>query len=126
MLRNDALVNSSLNSNNIDLAALEIDFSRTINNLRTLIRSKALGFLSNVLSPNNNVPWPGIATTGLTLALYSLSRSALVGFNHNFTTFLICPRLKPAGLHQDALELSVATIKPAISPFNGMSTYLSV
>ena len=68
---NWALVNSSLNSNSENLAAVEIAFSKTKNNLLTLILSKALGFASAVLSPNNTTPWPGKSTIGLTLAPYS-------------------------------------------------------
>ena len=63
---NCALVNASLNSNNWNLAAVAIAFSRTINNLRTLILLNALGESSIVLSPNNTIPEPGVEITGLT------------------------------------------------------------
>ena len=58
ILTNCDRVNSSLNSNNIDLAALEIAFSKTINNLRTLIWSNADGAVCIVLSPNKTTPEP--------------------------------------------------------------------
>ena len=58
--------NASLNSNKKDFAILAIDFSKKINNLRTLIRSNALGFANNVLSPKRRIPLPGSPTTGLT------------------------------------------------------------
>ena len=58
-------MNSSLNSNSWNLAAVAIAFSRIMNNLLTLILSNALGFARAVLSPNNTVPLPGKATTGL-------------------------------------------------------------
>ena len=51
-----ARVNSSLNSNNWNLEAVAIAFSKVINNLLTLILSKALGEVNPVLSPNNTVP----------------------------------------------------------------------
>jgi len=66
---NCALVNSSLNSNSCAFAAVDIAFSIVLNNLRTLIRSNADGFESNVLSPKRSVPSPGNETIGLTLAL---------------------------------------------------------
>ncbi len=53
---NCALVNWSLNSNREKRAARARAFSRTINNLRTLIRSNALGLDRSVLSPNNTIP----------------------------------------------------------------------
>ena len=68
-----ALVNSSLNSKSWNLEAVDIAFSKTINNLLTLILSNALGADKPVLSPNNTVPWPGNVTTGLILALYNSS-----------------------------------------------------
>ena len=43
-------MNPSLNSNSWNLAAVAIAFSRTINNLRTLMRSNALGFAWPVLA----------------------------------------------------------------------------
>ena len=58
-------VNASLNSKSWNFAAVEIAFSRTINNLRTLILSKALGLVRIVLSPNRTVPSPHNETTGL-------------------------------------------------------------
>jgi GTPase SAR1 family protein len=54
-----------LNSNNEYLDACAIVFSNTINNLRTLILSKADGFVVKVLSPNSTVPCPGKVPTGL-------------------------------------------------------------
>ena len=82
-----ALVNESLNSNSWNLAAVEIAFSNTMNNLRTLILEKALESLAaSVLSPNNTVPCPENVTTGLTLALQSKSLSAYVGLNASFVT----------------------------------------
>ena len=63
-----ALVNASLYSKSCALAAVEIAFSKTMNNLLTLILSNALGELNPVLSPNNTVPCPGKVTIGLILA----------------------------------------------------------
>ena len=52
------------------LAAVEIAFSKVINNLRTLILLNALESLATrVLSPNNIVPCPGNVTIGLILDL---------------------------------------------------------
>ena len=53
---NCALVNSSLNSNNWNLAAVAIAFSRSKNSLLTFILSKALGLVNAVLSPNKTTP----------------------------------------------------------------------
>ena len=86
ILRKFARVNSSLNSNNMLLDAVEIAFSKTINSRRTLIRSNAEARFCEVLSPNNIVPCPGNETNGLTLALYSVSRSVLLGLNPNLVT----------------------------------------
>ncbi len=69
MFLNPARVNSSLNSNSWNLAAVAIAFSRVINNLRTLILSNALGFDCAVLSPYRTVHWPGKVQTGLILDL---------------------------------------------------------
>ena len=71
---NCARVNSSLNSKSWNLAAVAIDFSRIMNNLRTLILSKADGLLNRVLSPNKTGPMPGNETTGLIPILYKSSR----------------------------------------------------
>ncbi len=68
-----ALVNSSLNSNNWNLEAVDIAFSNTINSLLTLILSNAEGEVNPVLSPNKTVPCPGKVATGFTLALYKSS-----------------------------------------------------
>src|SRR3990170_138032 len=97
---NCALVKSSLNSNSVYLAATAIAFSRTINNLRTLILSNADGFSRRVLSPNKYTPRPGVDTTGLHPTLYRLSLSALAGLYASLTEFLIIPLLRPAGDHQ--------------------------
>ena len=70
---NCALVNASLNSKSCALAAVAIAFSRTMNNLLTLILSNAEGVDNAVLSPKSSVPWPGNVTIGLTLALYKSS-----------------------------------------------------
>ena len=64
-----ALLNSSLNSNNWNLEAVAIAFSKVMKSLLTLILSNADGADQPVLSPNNNVPCPGKVTTGFTLAL---------------------------------------------------------
>ena len=93
---NWALVKSSLNSNKENRAALAIAFSRMINNLRTLILSKADGFAYSVLSPNKTVPCPGKDTTGLIPFTYKSSLFVLVGSNANLVTFLILPLLNPA------------------------------
>ena len=66
-------MNASLNSKSCDLAAVDIAFSRTMNNLLTLILSNAEGEVSAVLSPNNTVHWPGKVTIGLILARYKSS-----------------------------------------------------
>ena len=79
MFLNPALVNSSLNSNNWNLEAVEIAFSITINNLRTLMRSNALGFDCAVLSPYKIVPWPGNEQIGFILARYKMSLLAFCG-----------------------------------------------
>ena len=50
------------------LDAVEIAFSKTMNNLLTLILSNALGDERPVLSPNRTVPVPGKVTIGLILA----------------------------------------------------------
>ena len=97
ILRKFALVNSSLNSNNCALAAVEIAFSSAMNNLRTLILSNAEGLLSRVLSPNNIIPCPGKETNGFTLPLYNVSLSALLGLYANLVTPNSCPRFTPAG-----------------------------
>ena len=60
------LVNESLNSNNENFAAVAIAFSKTMNSLRTLILSNALGFDRAVQSPKRIVPSPGVVITGLT------------------------------------------------------------
>ena len=54
-----ALVNSSLNSNNWNLEAVDIAFSKVMNNLLTLILSNAEGAVNPVLSPKRTVPCPG-------------------------------------------------------------------
>ena len=51
-----ALVNSSLNSKSWNLEAVDIAFSKVMNNLLTLILSNALGEDKAVLSPNKIVP----------------------------------------------------------------------
>ena len=76
---NPALVNSSLNSNNWNLAAVEIAFSIVMNNRLTLIRSNALGFDCAVLSPYKTVPCPGNEHTGFILARYRMSLLAFCG-----------------------------------------------
>lgn len=120
---NCALVNSSLNSNSWNLEAVEIAFSKTINNLLTFILSNADGVDNPVLSPNNTVPWPGKVTTGLILALYNSSLCVLAGLKASLTAPLITPLLKPAGENQESAIISVLAANPAISPFNG--TYLN-
>ena len=55
-----------MNSNSVNLAAVAIAFSRTINNLLTFILSNALGLARSVLSPNRTVPSPGNVVIGLT------------------------------------------------------------
>jgi hypothetical protein len=55
------------------LEAVDIAFSKMINNLRTLTLSNAEGAANPVLSPNNTVPCPGNVVTGFTLALYNSS-----------------------------------------------------
>src|SRR5210317_295117 len=117
-----ALVNSSLNSNNWNLEAVEIAFSKVMNSLLTLILSNAEGADNPVLSPNNTVPCPGNVATGFTLALYNSSLCVLVGLNASFTTPLTIPLLKPAGEYQASATKSVLAASPAMSPFNG--TYL--
>ena len=82
-----------MNSKSWNLAAVAIAFSRTKNNLLTLILSNALGLLSAVLSPKSVTPWPGKLTTGLTLARYNLSLSAFFGLYDNLIAFLTPPLL---------------------------------
>ena len=65
-LVNSARVNSSLNSNITLRAAIAIALSIARNNLRTLIRSNALGLANLVLSPKRSTPWPGMLDIGLT------------------------------------------------------------
>src|SRR5210317_2323423 len=120
-----ALVNSSLNSNNWNLEAVEIAFSKVMNNLLTFILSNALGFDNPVLSPNNTVPCPGNVATGFTLALYNSSLCALVGLNANLTAPLMIPLLKPAGENHESAIKSVLAARPAVSPFNGTNLYKS-
>ena len=62
-----------MNSKSENLDAVEIAFSRTMNNLLTLILSNALGEVKPVLSPNSTVPCPGKVTTGLILFGYKVS-----------------------------------------------------
>src|SRR6056300_132599 len=123
MFLNCALVNSSLNSNNWNLEAVEIAFSKVIKSLLTFILSNALGADKPVLSPNNTVPCPGNVATGFTLALYKTSLCVFVGLYANLTAPLITPLLKPAGENHESAIKSVLAAKPAISPFNG--TYLN-
>ena len=92
-----ALVNSSLNSKSWNLEAVAIAFSKVMNNLLTLILSKALGLARPVLSPNNTVPWPGKVATGLILFGYNSSICVFVGLNASLTAPLTTPLLKPAG-----------------------------
>ena len=77
---NCALVNASLNSKSCDLVfAVAIAFSKTMNNLLTLILSNAEGVLSAVLSPKRTVPLLGNVTIGLILALYKSSLMIAMG-----------------------------------------------
>ena len=78
-----ALVNSSLNSKSWNLEAVAIAFSKVMNNLRTLILSKAEGLASFVLSPNKITPAPGMLAIGFTPALYKVSLCGFVGENNN-------------------------------------------
>ena len=94
---NWARVNSSLNSNNENWAALAIAFSSIIKSLLTLILSKADGFAKRVLSQNKIVPCPGNETTGFIPLTYKSSLFDLDGSNASFVTFLTFPLLKPAG-----------------------------
>ena len=74
-------MNASLNSKSCDFAATAIAFSKTMNNLLTLILSNAEGLVRPVLSPNNTVPWPGKVTIGLILARYKSSLDDCEGLN---------------------------------------------
>src|SRR6056300_1281711 len=118
-----ALVNSSLNSKSWNLEAVDIAFSKVINNLLTFILSNALGVDKPVLSPNKIVPCPGKVTTGFILALYNSSLCVFDGLYANLTAPLITPLLKPAGEYHESAIKSVLADKPAMSPFNG--TYLN-
>ena len=93
-----------------------------MNNLLTLILSKALGLARPVLSPNNTVPWPGKVATGLILFGYNSSLCVFVGLNASLTAPLTTPLLKPAGENQLSAIRSVLAAKPAMSPLSG--TYL--
>ena len=75
------------------MAAVAIAFSRTKNNLLTLILSNALGLVKAVLSPKRVTPWPGKLTTGLTLARYKRSLSACVGLKESLIAPLTPPLL---------------------------------
>ena len=90
-----------------------------MNNLLTLILSKALGDDNAVLSPNRTVPCPGKVQTGLTRFIYSSSLCDLDGLNASLTAPLIFPLLKPAGENQASATKSVLADRPAISPFKG-------
>ena len=93
-----------------------IAFSRIMKSLLTLILSKADGFASSVLSPNNTVPCPGKETTGLIPLTYKSSLFDLVGSKASFVTFLTLPLLNPAG-EMYGLMLSADAHNPAMSPF---------
>ena len=126
ILRKFALVNSSLNSNNCALAAVEIAFSSAMNNLRTLILSNADGLLSRVLSPNNIIPCPGKETNGFTLPLYNVSLSALLGLYANLVTPNSCPRFTPAGENHASATFEALAHKPATCPAAPIYLYTSL
>ena len=84
-----ALVNSSLNSNNWNLEAVAIAFSKVMNNLLTLILSKALGAVNPVLSPKRTVPCPMNVATDLLLLCTIRLFEALVGLNASLTALLL-------------------------------------
>ena len=119
-----ALVNSSLNSNNWNLEAVAIAFSKVMNNLLTLILSKALGAVNPVLSPKRTVPCPG-NVAGIYSCSVQFVSLVFSWIKRKFNSSLTIPLLKPAGENRLSATRSVLA-RPATSPFSGTNLYTSL
>ena len=123
-LRNCACVNSSLNSNSWNLAAVAIAFSRRINNLRTLIRSNALGFARAVLSPNRTVPLEG--TYWINSSRIENVSLCLGWVKRKFNCTTNLTSVETTRREEWVCNCIYVCTKTNMSPFNGTKRYTSL
>ena len=100
-------------------------FSKVMNNLLTLILSKALGAVNPVLSPKRTVPCPG-NVAGIYSCSVQFVSLRLCWIKRKFNSALTIPLLKPMVNTKASAIRSVLVERPAVSPFNGTNLYTSL
>ena len=114
------LVKNVLGSKIKNFNVSRVLFSKSRNNLRTLILSNAVGLRCKVFWPNITIPSPGNCVTGLIAILYNWSLWRCVGLTAISFTPPTTPRLKPAGAYQGAYAASFCAKIFAATPENGI------
>ena len=101
-----------------------MNFLTSINNLRTLILSSAVGLAWSVFWPQIQTPVLGNVAIGFTFPSYKTSLSACDDLVLASITFPNTPLFKPAGANHSAAILSDCAIAPGTITEGGTNTGL--